>query len=167
MADEAGAAFPESKDALLNRIRAARSALDADLAGVPDARLAATGADGWSLKDHLAHIAAWERVLIALLRGAPEHEAFAINQSALATLDTDGVNAILRERGAALPPDAVRAEFHAAHAAVLAEVQEMPESALVAPLAADDPRSRVQKIAGDTYLHYDDHRAWIAPLLRA
>ncbi len=166
MTDESGAAWPASKAALLERIGSERAGLEHEVAGIPEARLLAAGAEGWSAKDHLAHIAAWERVLIALLRGAPEREAFALDEATLATMNTDGVNAILRGRSAALPLSDVLAEFQAAHAAVLALLEDLPEPALFAALAADDPRPRMQKIAGDTYLHYEEHRAWIVQLFQ-
>lgn len=165
MTDQASPALPASRAELLSRINTARGALERAVAALPESRLLAAGADGWSVKDHLAHIAAWERVLNALLHGAPEHEAFGVEAAWLATLDTDGVNAILHERSTSLTPSEVLAEFHAAHAALLTLLDELPEADLHAPLADDDPRPRMQKIAGDTYLHYDEHRTWIAQLL--
>jgi uncharacterized damage-inducible protein DinB len=167
MTDLPPPALPANGADLRTRIDTSRAALERDVAALTEQRLAVVGADGWSVKDHLAHIAAWERVLIALLRGAPEHEAFGIDAARLAALNTDGVNAILHERSVAWSPAAALTEFQAAHTALLSLLDELPEAGLFAPLADDDLRPRMQKIAGDTYLHYDEHRTWITPLLES
>lgn len=158
--------LPRSKADLLDRVPRSRGALEDALAGLSAAQLTAAGPDGgWSVKDHLAHIAAWEQILLGVLAGRPEHEVFGVDENALATLDTDGLNAILDVRHKAQPLSDVLAEFARSYNQTLAALASLAEADLFAPVAPDDPRPRMQKIASDTYAHYDEHRTWIAALL--
>ena len=62
-------------------------------------QMEAPGASGWSLKDNLAHLAAWERYLVEhTIQGRPAHMVLGIDAPALATLDEAGVKvtAIMR-----------------------------------------------------------------------
>jgi len=52
----------EDKDALLQRYRDARHELLAAIDGLTDAQLSERSLDGWSVKDHLAHLATWDDV---------------------------------------------------------------------------------------------------------
>ncbi|MCK9485677.1 MAG: DinB family protein [Dehalococcoidia bacterium] len=53
------------RDALLRHYRDMRADLLAAIAGIEDARLVEPPLDGWSVKDHLAHIALWDEVRAA------------------------------------------------------------------------------------------------------
>jgi hypothetical protein len=77
--------MPEDKTALLAHYRAMRAALTAAIDGLSEAALAEETLDGWSVKDHLAHIALWDEIRAAEVirisagfdsawRMAPEHE---------------------------------------------------------------------------------------------
>jgi hypothetical protein len=62
---------------------------------------------------------------------------------------------------------AVREEFAAAHIAIVALIEEMPESRYSERYWDDGPDKTVlEKIAGDTYLHYQEHAGWIIEMLR-
>lgn len=52
----------EDRDALLAHYRETRQALLAALDGLTDAELSEESLDGWSVKDHLAHLALWDDV---------------------------------------------------------------------------------------------------------
>ena len=52
----------QDKEALLQRYRDARQALLAVLDGLTDAQLSERSLDGWSVKDHLAHLALWDEI---------------------------------------------------------------------------------------------------------
>lgn len=58
--------LPRSREELLREIREERAAFEAILAQVPEQRLLQPLLDGgWSVKDVLAHIAAWEELMVA------------------------------------------------------------------------------------------------------
>ncbi len=52
----------EDRDALLRHYRETREALLAAIHGLSDAQMTEPSIDGWSVKDHLAHLALWDDV---------------------------------------------------------------------------------------------------------
>jgi hypothetical protein len=64
----------ETKNELLSAIAADRARLEAVTAPLPGRELTTPGREGWSVKDHLAHIAAWERMIVAHLRDGSDHD---------------------------------------------------------------------------------------------
>jgi uncharacterized damage-inducible protein DinB len=76
----------EDRDALLEHYRAMHSRLLGAIDGLTDEQLSETTLDGWSVKDHLLHIALWDEIRAAEVtrisaghesawRMNPEHEA--------------------------------------------------------------------------------------------
>ena len=139
------------------RIRESYRPLDEMLAGLDDARMLVPGVNGeWTAKDTLAHIAWWERHAVRRLRTGRDDLA-----------PDDGnwepvvnhVNAEVYAENRDRPLAEVRADFHAAHAEVLAMIADLPNSVL----ASD---AIIEAIAVDTYGHYPEHvealRSWIA-----
>jgi uncharacterized damage-inducible protein DinB len=53
------------RNALLEHYRHMRAALLEAIDGIPDDRIIEKTLDGWSVKDHLAHIAAWDEIRAA------------------------------------------------------------------------------------------------------
>jgi uncharacterized damage-inducible protein DinB len=54
--------MPEDRERLLQHYRRTREALLAAIDGVSDVKLTEPSLDGWSVKEHLAHIALWDDV---------------------------------------------------------------------------------------------------------
>jgi uncharacterized damage-inducible protein DinB len=52
----------EDRDALLQHYRQTREALDAVIDGLSDELMTERSLDGWSVKDHLAHLAFWDEI---------------------------------------------------------------------------------------------------------
>lgn len=52
--------MPEDKDTLIEHFRQMRRDLLAAIDGLTDAQLTDPSLDGWSIKDHLAHLALWD-----------------------------------------------------------------------------------------------------------
>jgi len=64
-----------TRDELVAAIRRDRAALDAVIARVPEGRLTeAVLDDGWSVKDVLAHITAWEQLCLKWMRTGTRRE---------------------------------------------------------------------------------------------
>jgi hypothetical protein len=82
-----------------------------------------------------------------------------------ARVPLDELNARIYELHAQEPPEAVRAEFTAAHQAMLRCIERLTPDELARPYWPDDARTVAEKLAGDTYLHYDEHREWIVELV--
>jgi uncharacterized damage-inducible protein DinB len=153
---------PRTVAELFARISRERGALEQAVAGVSDDALAATSG-GWSAKDHLAHVAAWERRLVGEVRGDRAAERFGLDEATFDASTTDALNAMLHERHRNDPPAAVRAEFRASGEALRAAFAELSDADLMRPVRPDDPavEALVDLIAWDTYKHYPEHTAAI------
>ncbi len=107
---------------------------------------------GWTYKDLLAHVAAWEeeaaRSLRALTAGAapPSYDDDAA---------VDAFNARAIEERRLVGPEAILDELASAHRALVALVRSMPDEVL------GDARSQ-RWIANNTFAHYAEHRAELA-----
>jgi uncharacterized damage-inducible protein DinB len=66
----------EDRDALLQHYRQMRAELLAAIDGLSDEALTEPSLDGWSVKDHLAHIALWDEIRASeVLRISAGHES--------------------------------------------------------------------------------------------
>jgi hypothetical protein len=165
-------ATPRDKAELMARIRAGRAALMGLIGPLSDAQMTAMGKDGgWSVKDHLAHLTAWERLVIARLQGHPDRESaiMGMDAAAYAEADLDGVNAAVYGRYRDVPLADVRAAFDAATDEVLAVVEGMAWEDLLRPTAPNDPDSGLllENVVGNTYGHVAEHTPWIQAVIAA
>lgn len=157
-----------TKVELLANIRRDRAALDALVASLSEAQLAAPSADGgWSVQDHRSHIAAWERMIVAHLSDGSEHVIAGMDAASYAAATLDELNDRLYRISRDRPVAETLTEFAEAHAAIVAFIAEMPEEHFAAPYWNDDSSGRtvLDKIAGDTYLHYREHAEWIGEII--
>ena len=142
------------------------SALDATQMSTP-------GAAGWSVKDELAHLAAWARGLAALVRRQPRYPPMGLPADAAPhTTGIERMNQMIYERNRALPLDEVQAELRVAHEDVVAAVSELEDDDLLRPYDDYQPRDRrpdgdtpiLWRIAGNTFGHYAGHRETITQM---
>jgi hypothetical protein len=142
-----------------------RGALEQAVSGMSEETFVDTSA-GWSAKDHLAHVAAWERRLLGEVEGDQVAARFGLDEAAIANAETDVINAMIHARYRDDSPATVRAEFRAAGEALQALMAGMSDADLMRPVRPDDPMvdTLVDLIAWDTYRHYPDHVATIASL---
>jgi hypothetical protein len=164
------AALPTTKDDLLERINTARVALDGAITPLTEDELAdVRDGAGWATADHLSHLAAWERMTVAHLTGGAEHEIAGIDRERFARASLEELNNLIyhRLRGMSLPE--ALAEYRAAHEAIVAFLRTLDDDTFDAPYWDDDPERRtvMDKVTGDTYRHYLEHRRWILELVRA
>ncbi len=162
-----------TKAELLERIRESRAALERAVDQAGEAALTTDAPNGWTGKDHLAHIAAWKTSLVALLRGEPRHEAMGLDAATYQSGDVDALNEALYDRDRTLPLADVLRGFHGTHEQVIAEVNRLSDADLYRPYAdfqPDAPANRdpiINWIAGNTFGHYDEHRPAIEALARS
>jgi hypothetical protein len=153
-----------TKAELLRRIDASWKDLEQTLLSKPDEELSRSVLDGWSVKDHLAHIAAWELSLVALLRGADRRAALGLPDG---DIETDEANAIVRQRYRELSPTEVRALLRGAHQEVLLALADMSDADLERPYSHYQPADEavtnpvVGWINGNTHEHYQEHLGWL------
>ena len=161
-------ARPQNTAALLERILRDWIALEQTFAGLSEEQMNVPGTGGWSIKDHLAHLAAWEQFMLQHhLQGRPEHEVVQVDEATWKTLDEDGENAILHQRSQARSLVEVLAERRRSHEQVVATLEHTPFADLMKPHYPDDPKARplIEGVIGNTYEHYQEHRGYIEALI--
>lgn len=161
---------PQSKQEILDLVDSAWAALIAVVERVPPAALAEPDVEGaWSVKDLLAHITAWEKLMT---RWLDEHARGATPQRPEPNLtwdDIDPLNARIYRENKDRPAAEILAEFHAFHRTARAAVAPIPEADLLeaARYPWMDGGPLWYAVAGNTWTHYDDHRQAIERWLTA
>jgi uncharacterized protein (TIGR03083 family) len=130
--------------------------------------LTRAGADGWTVKDHLAHIAAWEHSLLALIEGHDREKAMGLSEG---VEGIDNVNEAIRKLHETDTPEEALAYFRDSHARLVAALGKLSDSDLQKPYShyqpadPDENRPVVGWVAGNTYEHYAEHIGWMNQLL--
>jgi uncharacterized protein (TIGR03083 family) len=164
---------PQNKAELLARITQSRTALEQALSQLSEAQWQATDAAGWTVKDHLAHLATWEAGIAALLQHQPRWAAMGLDEATVENYEMDDMNAVLYQQHRDRSLDEVRVYFQETHRQLLAALNRLSDEALFKPYAyfeggeasADDTRPIIGWIIGNTYEHYAEHQAWIEALI--
>ena len=129
----------QSKDELTQHFLSIRADLRSALDGLSEAQMLEPTIDGWSVKDHLAHMAFWDD-----LRAADIERISAGYESAWPiTVDSDQLNGIVQGARSGLSLKQVMLEFEAARQRVLDAV------------AAATPRGLDASLYGDPALRTD------------
>ncbi|MBL8153614.1 MAG: ClbS/DfsB family four-helix bundle protein [Anaerolineae bacterium] len=155
---------------LLSRIDASWTRLQDYLASVSPERL--TGpkdAAGWSVADHLYHIAAWSDSVLALLNGQSRAAAVGLDEATWAN-GVEVINAALQVHSREMPLDAVLAALNQSHAQMVAKLKTLTDADLQRPYRyflpnSDREQPVINWIAGDSYEHYDEHLPWIRAIV--
>ena len=179
MVEESHASEPRptrhTKAELMGRISQSRTALEQLIGPLSDAQMTAPGGDdGWSVKDHLAHLTTWQHSLLALLEGRSRPAAVGVDAATYEATDTDGLNAIIHERNKDRPLPDVLDDFHLTHERLLAVLAPLTDDDLHKPYSHYQPNDPphnpdpvVYWIAGNTYGHYEEHVAAVRALAQA
>lgn len=161
---------PKNKTELSKEIERAHQDMLRVLALMGDAeKTAPILQDGWSVKDSLAHLAAWENVAmdrIAVYKRGEEPtswlEGFSIDENGAAD-QVEKINTHLFERNKNRALDDVLRDFHAAYQRAVETVDALTQDEIFDPdhFPMRDHQPLLSVIANDTYAHYDEHIDWI------
>lgn len=122
---------PTGAEEVLEQVHAARAEIAAIIDQLSHEQMTeATDEGGWSIKDHLAHIAEWQRRGLAAIEGRPPWEAFGIERDQYERLDIDGINEILYERNKDRPVEEVITDFRKTQEKVVLTLEQMNEDDL-------------------------------------
>jgi len=167
---------PRTKDELLSLIHHARRELENVIRPLSEGQLTRRGPFGWSVKDHLAHLATWELGIVALLQKRPRFAAMGVEEAVSQSKKEDKIdeiNELIFQQRAHRTVSEVMADFEEVHARLLQILDNMDEEALFQPYASYLPEGTtgsqlpvIHWIAGNTYEHFDEHRGYIEALLK-
>lgn len=85
---------------------------------------------GWTVKDHITHVAAWEGGIRSLLQGEPRHEGMGISEDDLALDDEDAINERIRQAHAGIPAEEIVEESVLRHEGFIMELEALPDEAV-------------------------------------
>lgn len=151
--------FIDSTADLLARIQRAWDALWATLDGLSEEQLLQSDAGGWSIKDNLAHLTAWERYLMLHhLQGRPLDEALGLDKT-IVTAHIDEINAGLFAANCDRALADVVESAHAVHQQLVACLADVPFEQLLRVQFTDSPLTGpvLDRVVGNTFDHYEEH----------
>lgn len=156
---------PRDKAELLRRIAQGWEALENAIGQLSPDQLTRPGRDGgWPVKEHLAHLAAWERSALAALQCQPRHLALGVDQATYDTGDDERINAVIEQNNRARPLAEVLADLRETHRQMLKALEGLGFAAL---LAEHEGARQLDRVIGNTYEHYEEHLPWMAALLKS
>lgn len=128
-------------------------------------------AQGWTVKDHLIHMAAWERSVIFFLQGQPRHAGLGVDQALYKNGSTDDINAAIFQQRKAMPLSEAMAQFADVHQQLIELIQPLTDNDLqksyrdYLPDESGDDRLAIDVIYSNTTGHFREHLDWIETLV--
>ena len=124
------------------------------------------GNGGWSVVDHMAHLAFWEQMLVrSYVGGEPQHKVLGVSEEEFRGLNEDSENDIVYRRNRGRDPAEVLTEVWASHDNAVEAISRLPFERLAQPRRPGDEYPLSAYVAGNTYDHYREHAEWLKPLL--
>lgn len=174
-ANEAGTPdTPQTVAAVIKRAEEAKQALDRRLEQLSEEQVTTLRSpDGWTVRDHVLHLALWMNSLAAMLRHEPRWEVMDVGDASGPAHSIDEINAIFQQRFRASSWPDVLMMYNHAHRQVLNELSAMDDADLQKPYAAYQPQEQrddadrpiLNWVVGNTYEHFEEHRGWIEQIL--
>ena len=158
----------------VQKLEAAWAELESCLAALSESQMTEFHDDqGWSVKDHITHLAAWEESMAMLFQGKPRHQTLGIELPKFSGENIDKINAAIRERWKPLSIGTAIQEFRSIHTRFLRSVKGLSEADLNQPVGLFFPQTppgeerRVfELLQANTTDHYLEHLPWINKLVK-
>jgi hypothetical protein len=153
------------KDQLLKDILTQRRRLEKTLATLSADAMLQPGVTGaWSLKDILAHLAAWEKLFLDWYTCGIQGGSLAISPVGMSRTAIDALNQKIYTQNQARSQEDVIAEFHASYQKTMTLIEAIPEGDMFTPgcFSWTGKLTLADYIAGNTC----DHYAWASRQVR-
>lgn len=111
--------------------------------------------DNWSVKNHIAHLAFWEKQTLTTLQYIREHGEEPIDP--FEGLSEDESNEIIYQESKDSSLQEVWNTFHTASAALVTYVETLTEEQINSPLTSKRSYALWAWVIGQTFGHYIDH----------
>lgn len=165
--------MPETKTnlkaKLLSDIEREWGALIASLEGLSETQITEIrDPEGWSAKDHLIHMAYWERGVCFYLQGKPRHVGMQIDEQLFQQGNFDQINAVIQQAQKDMSLAEVQALMHYCHRQLLHQIDSKSEQDLLMEYGKSDEeekRTVLGMIYDNTAEHFTEHREYIQALV--
>lgn len=130
---------------------------------------------GWTVKDHVAHLAAWQRSVVFMLQGRPRYEGLEVSQRLYMEGSFDPINAAIQTQYQNLSWSEVLDRFQSTHQQFMDGVRRLGEADLNQPCRRylpDEPgqlgdRPVVNALYANSAQHFREHMNYIQALVGA
>lgn len=127
---------------------------------------------GWTVQDHLIHLAAWEKSVVYMLAGRPRHEGLGVTEALYLSGDYDAINEAIYRASQGRSLAEVRGELADGHQALLAALAPLDDSELqqaYSHFLPDEPgdgpgRPALIVVYSNSAHHFAEHLEWIEAL---
>lgn len=157
-----------TKTELLTRIAAGWAELDDLISGLDDKAVKRIStADGWTIKDNIAHLAMWVQGIVYLLSGRSRPSGMGISVDQWKALTLDEINEVIHREWQYRPAGESRGALRSAYNELLAILNELDDEQLYLDYshydttAAHADRPILDWIIGNTYTHFSEHAGYI------
>ncbi|MAS37211.1 MAG: hypothetical protein CL610_24635 [Anaerolineaceae bacterium] len=161
-----------SKSELLQKMQTGWSALQTYIRSLTEAQMTGpTDAAGWTVKDHLIHLAIWEDSMNALQAKQSRRASMGLDDETWNSRDFDRMNAVIQQNHKDMPLADVLQRHADVHQRLSDTIEALPEEDLYKPYShyqPDSPQDRpvIGWLVGDTYEHYAEHMPWMDAIVK-
>ncbi len=153
-----------SKEQLLEKMRSGYDAFSALLSSLSEAQLTTPNVNGgWSIKDNIAHLSAWQRRQIA--RDQAVREGIELPDPTPG-MSIDEINELYYQQNKDRALADILDEFHETAQSLQESIEALTDEQLNSPITWLNGRTLASYVAGDSYEHYEEHteiiQQWLA-----
>jgi hypothetical protein len=173
MNDQDPSTIEFSKAEMLRRIHEAYTALNSLIQPLNEEELNRTGPEGWAIKDHLLHLAAWEQGIADHLQHQDRYALMGVREAVDQNLGIDEINERIHHSHAHLSAGEAKQRLSAAHLSLLDALEPLSEAQLQLPYSAYLPEGNQPApetpvwlyVVGNSSGHYEEHIPLISALV--
>lgn len=161
---------PVNRANMLRFIEQGWNAMHAYLSTLSEAQLTTPkDAAGWTVKDHIIHLAVWEDGVFALLEGTARWKGMGLDEATWDG-DIDEINAAIQQRYRDMPLDQALQTWRRSHERLVSKIEALTDEDLLRPYRHFQPDSDEERpvygwIVGNTFGHYHEHKPWMEAIV--